>query len=358
MDTTWILVVVALLGLSATAAGVVGIVRDGRRISTLVRAVLGLGTAVLAVALLLYSWGHEGMLLTVGIAALVVVVLGNVLGYPLLVLFLLWSGVTVLRRESRTLGNALALVAGVGLVLLPGTLGLLEPSGTAQPDAGYMVRYAVHLALVLIVAELAFSFAAFLGASVLYRWRRTRVVPEAVIVLGSGLRDGEVPPLLSGRLERGLRAQQEHDGRPVIITSGGQGPDEPRSEGVAMREYLLERGTEPDRVVAETESRNTSENLRFSRRLLTAADAPVEVVTSSYHVFRAALLTRDLGMRARVLGSRTAWYYVASAMLREFAALTRDHLRLHATVVVLLVALAVALTLVVVPASGTPTGSP
>jgi hypothetical protein len=50
-------------------------------------------------------------------------------------------------------------------------------------------------------------------------------------------------------------------------------------------------------------------------------DAPVTVVTSSYHVFRAAMFTRRAGLRAHVTGARTAGYFIPSAFLREFIAI-------------------------------------
>ena len=40
------------------------------------------------------------------------------------------------------------------------------------------------------------------------------------------------------------------------------------------------------------------------------------IVTSSYHVFRAAIIARDAGIRGQVTGSRTAGYFWPSAMLR------------------------------------------
>ena len=44
------------------------------------------------------------------------------------------------------------------------------------------------------------------------------------------------------------------------------------------------------------------------------------IVTSGYHVLRAAIIARGAGLRGQVTGARTAGYYWPSAMLREFAA--------------------------------------
>lgn len=350
MVLLWIVTAIGVAGFAAGMLGVIGIVRDSRRMGTLVLALGGLAVGVFALGMLLYERGHPGLLLGAAILALAALVLGNLLGYPVLVVFLLWSGITVLRRETRTLGNALALLAGVALIVLPSTLRLLEPPGVVQEDPGYMIRYGIHLGAVLLVAYVACAFSAFLGAALIYRWRRKRIQPEAIIVLGAGLIRGKVPPLLAGRLERGLQAQRDDGGRPTIIASGGQGVDEPFPEGVAMREYLIGQGADPDRVVAETESSNTWENLRFSRRLLPEPESPVLVVTSSYHVFRTALLTRSLGMQAHVVGARTAWYFLPSAVLREFVGAMRDRWVFHLVAGCLIAGFAVLVTLVLVPA--------
>src|SRR5699024_3890567 len=137
----------------------------------------------------------------------------------------------------------------------------------------------------------------------------------------------------AGRLQRGIKAHRDDTSHPTIITSGGKGDDEPRSEGAAMRDYLLDHGVEPDPVVAEEASRTTAENLSNSRQLLPDPTARVTVVTSSYHVFRAALLARGLGLNAQVIGAPPAWYYLPGAVIREFIAVMRDHLRIHAIVV-------------------------
>ncbi|GAA2180417.1 hypothetical protein GCM10009847_18240 [Leucobacter tardus] len=344
--------VIALIGTGGlfVAGGSFRFIRDARRIVAPVVALIGWGLLALGVGLWLVNLGSPLVLIIVLVAVFGVLLLGNLVGYPLLVLFLLYSGVTILRRESRTLGNALALIAGIALLVLPTTLGWLAPADVVRDDPAYLIRYAVHLSAVLVVVFFGFAFAAFIVASLLYRWRRGRAAPEAVIVLGAGLIDGRVPPLLAGRLDRGIQARNDHGGVPFMIASGGQGDDEPRPEGEAMREYLIAHGVPAEVVVAETRSRTTAENLRFSRELLSGPDARVVVATSSYHVFRAALLTRALGMRAHVVGARTAWYFLPSAVLREFAGVMRDHWRVNAVATGLLIAGAVAFTLVIVPA--------
>ena len=345
----WILLVCMLGGTALAVYGVVCAIRDARRISPLVFIALGASAAAFAAGILLSLRGHDGLLITMAIIMAVVLLAGTVIGYPLLVAVLLWAGITNLRRESRSVGNALALLLGIGLLVMPTARTLIEPPDLVEANAAFMARYAGYFVAVTMISYIAAAFSVFIAASVIYRFRRPASEPEAIIVLGSGLIDGRVPPLLASRLDRGLQAHREAGCRPVIITSGGQGPDEPRPEGRAMREYLIDQGVDPNRVIAEEESRNTRENLEFSRRFLSRPDAQVTVTSSSYHVFRTALLTRQLGMNAHVLGARTAWYFLPSAVLREFVGVLRDQRWLHMLVVAVLITLVITSTVILVP---------
>lgn len=351
--TTFTLLIVGLgiLGTIAAAIGTIRFVRDPRRISAYAYSIVGLGAALMSLGLVLYLEADSPhLLITTAVVAGGVLVLGNLIGYPGLIAFLIWAGVTTVRRESRTLANMLSLIAGIGLLFLPTTLALFEPADVARDDLTYHLQYGIHLGLFLLVTYIACCFGVFIVASVAYRFRKLHTGAAAIIVLGSGLINGKVPPLLADRLQRGMKAQQHDVGHPVIITSGGQGANEPRPEGAAMRDYLIDQGVDPERVIAEEQSTTTEENLVYSQRLLPENDSPVTVVTSNYHVFRAALLTRALGLRAQVVGAPTVWYYLPGAIIREFVAVMRDHLRIHVIAVVAIIALTMAFTHWIVPA--------
>ena len=90
-----------------------------------------------------------------------------------------------------------------------------------------------------------------------------------------------------------------------------------------MAEYLRDQGIPDGLVRPETRSLNTRENLEFSRPIVEGlgGSGPVLVVTSDYHVLRAGLLARRRLPGARVVGARTAAYFVPSAVLREYVAL-------------------------------------
>ncbi|MDF2993127.1 MAG: hypothetical protein K0S37_3641 [Microbacterium sp.] len=264
------------------------------------------------------------------VAAVTLVVIAAAVPVIVVVLavFLIANGVTMLRHEGRSLANLLSLLAGIGLLVFPiALLSLLAWGGLG----GFFVA----AVLVLLAGYAAAAFVAFLLSSLLYAALPVPRHPRAIIVLGSGLIRGEVPPLLRGRLERAIaawrKAGSSGGGTPILVPSGGQGPDEPRSEGEAMALYLRDRGIPDSLVRPETRSRNTRENLEFSRPIIDelGATGSVLIVTSDFHVLRAALLARVTFPGARVVGARTAAYFVPSAFLREYVALLNRQRWMH-----------------------------
>src|SRR5690625_6766533 len=117
---TTLTVAAALFGFLVACAsffGIVHIIADPRRIAAYAYAIFGAGASLLGAGLLLYVHADQRLLLVItAITALVVLAFGNLIGYPLLVGFLLWAGVTTLHRESRSLANMLILLSAIGLL--------------------------------------------------------------------------------------------------------------------------------------------------------------------------------------------------------------------------------------------------
>lgn len=140
-----------------------------------------------------------------------------------------------------------------------------------------------------------------------------------IVVLGSGLFGETVPPLLQKRIAKGIEIQRQ-DPHARLILSGGQGPGEDVPEGAAMKAWALSHGADPANTVCEERSRNTRENLLFSRNLFADPNGKTAIVSTGYHVFRALLLSKQLHMNAVGYGSKTPWYFSLNALLREFIA--------------------------------------
>lgn len=263
------------------------------------------------------------------VVAFLLLLLTAPIGFLALISFLLINGVTMLRREGHSLANMLSLLAGVVLLAAPGIFVWLFLSDTAVGVslAVLMVFGLVYISVCFVVV-LVYAFA--------YSRASARVVPVAVVILGAQIIEGQVPPLLQSRLDRAVTLYQgmvaEGHPPPLMIPSGGQGPDESRPEGEAMAEYLMGRGIPADDIASEERAVNTEQNLLYSAAIQRTAGrpGPVVAVTNSYHALRTALLARRLRLDAEAVGARTAFYYVPSAFLREFMAVMIGHRVLHA----------------------------
>lgn len=301
-----------LLTMLCTAAHQLIVRRDPRRMRSgtlLLLAALLLLALVLALlgrpaptALLLALWGLS---MTGALVLGATVVIGSLVISP---------------RDARPRGRVLSGLGGLALlaspVLVPALAGVGGPVGLVL--AGIVGVLAMHLGIAFLI---------FLGAALPYLRRRPRLGGGGIIVLGSTLHAGRIPPLLRGRLERAA-AERERllalGVDPLLVPSGGKGDEDTPHEAEAMAAHLIDvLGVPADRVRTEIAARTTEENLILSHRLLDEAGqaGTYLVVTSGYHAFRAALIARELGFGDEVVGGPTGLRHLPTAMLREFVLL-------------------------------------
>ena len=285
-----------------------------------------------------FPWTGLAILVILALTPLAVVVLAG---------FLIANGVTMLRREGRSLGNLLSLLAGAALLGLPlVAFGLVL---TLNP-----VAIGAAALLFFLCSYFGVVFVVFLAYAAVYGKMPHTNNPAAVVILGSQIINGKVPPLLRSRLDKGLEVYRNAQPNvPLLVPSGGQGPDESRPEGTAMAEYLQSSGVPARDVAAEEHAVNTAQNLQFSAAIARShgRDGDLVVVTNNYHVLRAALLSRKLGLNAQVVGAPTAKYFLPSAFLREFIAILKEHRLLHILMCLPFVALTALLTAALVLSS-------
>jgi len=329
------------LAVAALALFVAGVIRDARSFSNAV--FLGLALALGALGLaerLADSPERSARLLLLALA--LAVALGPFAAGAYLVL----NGITVARKEGARPATLLSLAAGLGIFTVIGLDLAAEHADS--------VKLSLFSAVVtLLFGYVSFLFVSYVSYAMIYGRLATGRGADFVIVLGSGLKDGgRVPPLLASRLDRGRAVFEDIAARggdgPVLIVSGGKGSDERVSEAAAMAAYLTERGFPAGRIVREDRSRTTEENLLFSKAIMDRArpGSRCVIVTSNYHVFRAAILARRAGIDGQVTGAPTAGYYWPSAMLREFAAVFLSYKAVNFAVCALIVFLPLAYTAV------------
>ena len=252
--------------------------------------------------------------------------------FPFLLIFSLGlciSNIVLIRKEGMGLSNILGII--LSILLIGGVIVLYRydyyVSGSAKE-----VFY--HDLLGHIFANIYLYFECMMIgtiiANILVVKHRVEYDKDYVIVLGCGLnKDGSPTPLLRGRVDRALefyRQQKNKTGKDLMfITSGGQGDDEVISESESMKRYLMEKGIDEDRIIKEDKSKNTYENMMFSKEKINDKDNKVAYSTTNYHVFRSGVFARMAKLKAEGLGAKTKWYFWPNAAVREFIGLLSRH---------------------------------
>lgn len=170
--------------------------------------------------------------------------------------------------------------------------------------AGKTVKRIVAVILALGVAYFAFVEVPIIKAAS----GDTELSADYLIVLGAAVHGDR--PSLSMRERCGAAAEYLSSNPDcVAIVSGGQGNDENISEAEAMRVLLIDSGIEDSRIIVEDKSTSTYENLLNSSEFI-EDDAVIAVCTSEYHLYRAKLIGRGLGLELIGVPARTGYLSV------------------------------------------------
>lgn len=299
---------------------VISVIRDPRRVRCgvfLLAAILSLFLMVFSLFTIDASTNTMAYVLLsmISLAILVVILLGMVL---------ILNGFTMIRKEGRRLGNLLGFFLGLLMVVY-----VVVAVISVMRDDSRMLIWVAMAGTPLTFLGFGFVSCLFYSWCYLFVTRKWKKIPDAVVVLGSGLVDNRVTPLLASRLDAGLSILERapSDQQPVFVVSGGMGTDERRSEASAMAEYVASKDIDV-RIIQEDTSRTTKENIANTKVLLDEAgfSGQVAVVTNNFHAFRAARLLRAAGIRGWAVGSPTARYFWPTATIREYAAILADSL--------------------------------
>lgn len=241
------------------------------------------------------------------------------------------SNIQLIRYEGKRFVNILGII--LSFLLVGGEAVIILSNYYVSGSVGQvMVRNTVNNILAAFYIYFECMLIGTIIANLIVVFHKPEFDKDALIILGCGLRkDGTPTPLLAGRIERALkfyREQIEKTGKaPVLIPSGGQGPNEVISESDSMKAYLLEQGIPEEHILQEDQSESTYENMLFSKREMEKAGVTgnVAFATTNYHVFRSGLMARRVKLRAIGMGAKTKWYFWPNAAVREFVGILTDH---------------------------------
>lgn len=116
---------------------------------------------------------------------------------------------------------------------------------------------------------------------------------DAALILGNALEEGSIPSAITEeRLKKGLELYQDGFCNTIIV-SGGKGPRDTIAVAEAMKLWLMEQGVPSDHILAENQSKNTKENILFSKILAEQKDLnSIIIITSDFHIYRSMQIAK------------------------------------------------------------------
>ena len=143
---------------------------------------------------------------------------------------------------------------------------------------------------------------------------------DYVVVLGAQVRASGPSKVLRYRLDTAIEYLNENP-KTICIVSGGKGANEPFPEAQGMADYLKAHGIEEGRILQESKSKTTQENIVNSKKLIAGDNASVGIITNDFHMFRALQIAHDNGLdEAQGIAAGSPPDMLVNNMVREFFA--------------------------------------
>ncbi|WP_313961342.1 YdcF family protein [uncultured Parvimonas sp.] len=146
-----------------------------------------------------------------------------------------------------------------------------------------------------------------------------------VLVLGAEANNGKLSKTLINRLDTTVEYLNKHKTANAVLC-GGKEKNNELSEAEFMQKYLVEKGINKERLIVETKSKNTFENVKFALEKLDKKPSEIMVISSDYHLFRAKLILYRFGILARTVPAKTPFGAVIASNVRETLAVVKTFL--------------------------------
>jgi uncharacterized SAM-binding protein YcdF (DUF218 family) len=120
---------------------------------------------------------------------------------------------------------------------------------------------------------------------------------DAIAVFGAAEYAGRPSPVLHARLDHAVELYQKEIAPLVITLGGGTDKDAGMTEGGVGRDYLLANGVPYERIVAETESVDTQQQVTSLAAIARQRNLKsIVVVSDGTHLFRIRKLCENAGL--------------------------------------------------------------
>ncbi len=189
----------------------------------------------------------------------------------------------------------------------------------------------MRIVFIVMMAMVFLLFVVLESVIISYSLRGCEDGADYVIVLGSQIREDGPSNDYKARLDSAYEYLMENKDT-MVITTGGQGKNEPVSEAEGGAKYLIARGLDEKRIILEDRSINTVENLANAKKLIEgrgkdASEVQIVIVSADYHLYRASYLAKGMGFEdVSCKGGHGLLILLPQYYTREFFALIKEYL--------------------------------
>ena len=193
------------------------------------------------------------------------------------------------------------------------------------------VPTAIRIICYAIISFCIIVFATCFGVMLSHFGDRGEKDLDYLIVLGAQMRGNDPSTIYKFRLDAAYEYLLDNPDT-ICVVSGGQGVNETVSEGEGGRDYLIKRGIDPARLIAETNAMDTEENIKYSLAVMETAGKDntgklrIGVVTNNFHLFRGIHIARNYTDNYVCgIAAGTIPWYLPNNMVRECFGIIRDY---------------------------------
>jgi uncharacterized SAM-binding protein YcdF (DUF218 family) len=203
--------------------------------------------------------------------------------------------------------------------------------GVDAEDLGRQGRWLLRLAATFLLIALGWFGWLYLQINAVAMQDEAQRA-DAIAVFGAAEYLGHPSPVLHARLDHAVELYREEVAPLVITLGGGSDQDAGMTEGGVGRDYLLANGVPYDRIVAETESVDTEQQVAKLASIASTRNLKkIVVVSDGTHLFRIRKLCELAGLTVYTsprpaLGHIDGW---DMAMRYSHEMLSYTALRLH-----------------------------
>jgi uncharacterized SAM-binding protein YcdF (DUF218 family) len=157
---------------------------------------------------------------------------------------------------------------------------------------------------------------------------------DAIAVFGAAEYAGRPSPVLHARLDKAVSLYNRLIAPVVITLGGGSDRDSGRTEGGVGRDYLLANGVPYEKIIAETQSLDTEQQVEKLAEIARRENFhTIVVVSDGTHLFRIAELCKRAGLTVYTSPRAPLGHIddldAAQRMIHEILSYTSLRLNLH-----------------------------